>query len=270
MNEETDSAPPSMGVTKLMSTDNREEKKLLQRPGSLARYTEAELGLLGGWTHENFFDKALILTPSALMLAYNLYSATQTLSPVSLALGAAIGFLAADESSGVVHAIGDASTDDKVCGNPSLATRITLTMFPASFMHHEYPQNLTLMTYWEKTRGYNICLIPVLVGASLLGGVPGYALTIGGVFLANCEVFHSISHGQYKDKTLVKAAKNEKIILDEAHHRVHHYGNEYKGIEPFTQNFCLIQGHIMDKVLNPIFNFFRKWCGARVGLQKDD
>jgi len=59
MNEETDSAPPSMGVTKLMSTDNREEKKLLQRPGSLARYTEAELELLGAWTHENFFDKTL-------------------------------------------------------------------------------------------------------------------------------------------------------------------------------------------------------------------
>ncbi|MCX7338607.1 MAG: hypothetical protein NTX76_04945 [Alphaproteobacteria bacterium] len=209
--------------------------------------------------YESTLDKVAVLTPSVAMATNLLLNTAQVLDPIQMGQGFIAGFFMADALSGILHCAGDTFSGED--NEPSTATDVIKALSRGAYLHHSFPYRLAEMSYWEATRGANLCLIPVLMGASALGGGAGYVLGVTGVFLANHEVFHAIAHGKYKGNPLIKLLTDSKIILDKDHHQGHHQG--------YTQNFCVINGYIMDMILNPLAAIFRSWCGKRPTMQDD-
>lgn len=226
---------------------------------------------------EPFVEKVTVLGVDYLLAGHIIASSIQTLDPLLLITGAAISFLGADMASGLVHGLGDELTegdelaikaDRSSCSKTF--TVIKMNLFRGSHMHHEHPWLLKEMSYWEKTRGYHILLAPILLATTFyLDGFSAFTLACGGISLANCEVFHSIAHDQCKGTKFIESLKETGFILNKKRHTVHHNGNEKRKIPPFKYNFCLIQGTVMDNVVNPLLSIFRKWCGPRA-TQVDD
>ncbi len=222
---------------------------------------------------EPFAEKVAVLGIDYSMAGYVIVSSIQTLDPLLLTIGTAIGFLGADMASGLFHGLGDELTDDELTTKTDrsscskIFTEIKKNLFRGSHLHHEHPWLLKEMSYWEKTRGYHILLAPILLATTFyLDGLSSFALTIGGIGLANCEVFHSIAHDQWKGNQIIENAKEKGIILSKKRHNVHHTGDKEKKLPRFQYNFCLLQGTVMDNVVNSIFSFarlIRNWCGPR-------
>ena len=227
---------------------------------------------------EPFAEKVAVLGIDYFLAGRIIISSIQTLDPLQLVAGTVIGFWGADTASGLFHGLGDELTDDELTTKnrsscSRIFTEIKKNLFRGSHLHHEHPWLLKEMSCWEKTRGYHILFIPILLATTFyLDGLSSFALTIGGIGLANCEVFHSIAHDQWKGNPIIESAKEKGIILSKRRHNVHHTGDKEKKLPRFKYNFCLLQGTVMDNVVNPIFSLarlVRKCCGPRT-TQVDD
>lgn len=226
---------------------------------------------LQAW-EESFAEKVAVLGFDYFLASRIIASSMQTLDPLLLVTGATIGFLGADMASGLIHGLGDELTEDELTTKnrsscSRIFTEIKKNLFRGSHMHHEHPWILKEMSYWEKTRGYNILLAPILLATTFyLDGFDAFTLACWGISLANCEVFHSIAHDQWKGTPVIEELKKKGFILNKKRHNVHHIGDKKRGIPRFKYNFCLLQGTVMDNVVNPIFSLarlVRKWCGPR-------
>lgn len=244
-------------------------KDIVQTTGPMA---------IGLW-EEPKTEKAIVLTFDYATAGYIILKSLPNLDPLSFLVGTSVGILLADGASGLFHGLGDELTegeDDKNGADRSQIAKmfsvVKKNAFRGSHMHHEHPWLLKEMPYYEKVRGYHIILMPVLLGTvtCLDGGLAAYTLTIFGITAANCEVFHSIAHGLWDDNDVLKTAKDQGLILSKKHHNVHHHGDKKRGLEKFKYNFCLIQGTVMDRIINPLFDIVRKWCGPRASQVCDE
>ncbi len=212
--------------------------------------------IIGPWS-ETIAGKIAIVLPSALMALNIFTSAAQNFDSASLLLGGVIGFLLADATTGFSHWAGDKYTDsDKPIENQALHTRLLAELLPAAYGHHQNPQRITEMSYWEKSKGWYLLLPATLVVATLVGGWTGYTLAVYAVTGAQSEFLHSLAHTQHDNNFFVKALQKSGLILNSARHKIHHYGDEFN--EPYTTNFCLIQGTIIDPFINKIAKWL-KW-----------
>lgn len=224
-------------------------------------------------------EKAIVLTFDYGAAGYIILRSLPHLDPLSFFSGTAVAFLLADGASGLFHGLGDELTENEDAKNGGDRSQIAKIFsfakrnaFRGSHMHHEHPWLLKEMPYYEKVRGYHFLWAPFLLGTLTCfdGGVVSYTLTVFGMAAANCEVFHSIAHGLWDDNAVIETAKEKGIILSKKHHNVHHHGDKKRGLEKFKYNFCLIQGTLMDRVINPLFDIVRKWCGPRANQVCDE
>ena len=204
--------------------------------------------IIGPWS-DTTAGKIAIVLPSALMAWSIFTSAAQDLDSAYLLLGGVIGFLLADVTTGFSHWAGDVYTDsEKPIEDQAPHTRLIAELLPSAYGHHENPQKITQMSYWEKSKGWYLLLPPTLAVATLIGGWTGYTLAVYGIIGAQSELLHSLAHTQHDNNFLIKAAQKSGLILNSARHKIHHYGDEHN--EPYTLNFCLIQGTFVDWFIN--------------------
>ena len=219
---------------------------------------------------EPILEKFIVSAADYSMATYTLDNSLKTLTPLELITGIIIGFLGPDLASGIFHALGDELTNDELeieATKRSCLSRIfseaKKNLFRNAHMHHDHPWLITEMSWYEKVRGYHILWPPILLTSIFyLGDWNAFTITVWGVFFVNTEVFHTLVHDTKKSNPLVEWAKENGLILTKNHHNLHHNGNRENGTPRFKYNFCAING-FMDFLLNPLADFFRRWCGSR-------
>ncbi|RZI47008.1 hypothetical protein [Candidatus Finniella inopinata] len=195
--------PGQSKTANISSNQNTQDLNAPAKHKEMPKPARGKISQLEPWTHETLLDKSAILLPSILIGGRFLMMSAQNLTLFELGSGIALGIFGADLASGIVHAIGDFISDDEPQEKPSPLTKLHMKLFRSAYGHHENPRHLVKMSYWEKTRGFNILLIPVLGVATVWGGWGGYTLTVGGMFLANSEVFHSMAHSAYSGENRI-------------------------------------------------------------------
>lgn len=157
-----------------------------------------------------------------------------------------IGYLLADLTSGIVHFIGDTFGSEN--------TPIIGKAFIFPFREHHVDQTAITRHNFLVTNGHN-CLVslPVMVGMHfLLIPFPFLFLTgvslVLSVFMTN--QFHKWAH-QKNPPSMIKFLQDKRLILNPAHHAIHHTA-------PYNRYYCITTGW-----LNPIWERVQRMIMTR-------
>jgi hypothetical protein len=171
--------------------------------------------------------------------------------PVSFAIGAVLGYLAADFTSGLVHWFCD------TWGSPEWP--VVGPVFIRTFReHHVDPLSITRHDFIETNGATCMAVLPALIPAVLFHVDPSSAarVLLGGFFAAFCLCIpfttqtHKWAHMDIEKvswfgRMLIKSG----VLLNREHHAIHHQ-------PPFLGAYCITSGHcnpLLDKL-----QFFRR------------
>lgn len=179
------------------------------------------------------------------VLLARLWADRALLAPGWVLLAGAVGYLAADLTSGLVHWLFDTWG--------SGATPLVGATFVTPFrVHHVDPEDITRHGF-VATNGHNCLVAAPVMGASLLLPHAGWAAGCIAFLLALClgvfatNQFHKWAH-QREVSPLVGWLQARGLILSPAHHDVHHTA-------PYAHHYCITTGW-MNRPLEAL-GFFR-------------
>lgn len=171
--------------------------------------------------------------------------------PFSFVVGALLGYLAADFTSGMVHWFCD------TWGSPEWP--IVGPVFIRTFReHHVDPLSITRHDFVETNGASCMAVLPPMIVASFLpiDASSAWRVVLGGFFVAFglCIPFttqtHKWAHMEIERVGLLgRALIKSGVLLNRAHHAVHHQ-------PPFLGAYCITSGHcnpLLDRV-----QFFRR------------
>ncbi len=171
-------------------------------------------------------------------LAFRIWSASgQATQLLSIAAGAALGYVLADVVSGVVHWFCDTffREDTPIIG------RAFIHPFRE---HHDDPLSITRHDFFEVNGNNCLALLPLVVAVLVLGA-PGPGVAVPALFAQSLALgfalatfatnqFHKWAH-QPRPSAPVRWLQSTGLILSPAHHGRHH-------AEPYRQAFCITAG----------------------------
>jgi len=179
------------------------------------------------------------------MLAMRLWSVPwETPALLRIGAGVALGYLAADVVSGIVHWFCDTFFHD----DTPLIGRAFIHPFRE---HHDDPLAITRHGFLEVNGNSCLALLPVVTAVLLLGG-PGPGEAVPWLFAQSLLLsfalamfatnqFHKWAH-QQRPAAPVRWLQASGLILSPAHHGRHHSA-------PYRQSFCITAGWL-DPVLD--------------------
>ncbi len=209
--------------------------------------------LAAGYKMSHRVAEVVAMALYACTASYLLYRVGLTVParPLSFAIGALLGYLGADFTSGMVHWFCD------TWGSPEWP--IVGPVFIRTFReHHVDPLSITRHDFIETNGASCMAVLPAIIPASLIHFDPAspWRVALGGFFAAFslCIPFttqtHKWAHMEIeKVSWLGRALIKSGVLLNREHHAIHHQ-------PPFLGAYCITSGHcnrLLDRV-----QFFRR------------